>query len=155
MSTELAIHTEGKAKIYVPVPSGSKIPSTDSNTAPKNVFLNPIQEFNRDLSIVAIRTWSQVFAKEKLDAWDRRQANRKNKAAKRSASGQDEGPTGKRRKGEDGLPVQVGDVVDSVLDQVSPFIPRHLSHWVLNLVLYIAKGIHRATSTGPLQIYRL
>lgn len=32
------------------------------------VFYNPVQEFNRDLSIAAIRTWSALIAEEVGDA---------------------------------------------------------------------------------------
>jgi len=114
MSTEFAIHKEGKASIYLPIPSSSTAPpptSTgtteggDTKTAPKNVFLNPVQEFNRDISIVAIRTWSELFAKEKADVWDKRQAKR---MARQSKNGVADGErSGKRRKGDDGLPVDV------------------------------------------------
>ncbi|KAK4053978.1 RNA methyltransferase tRNA(m5U54)methyltransferase [Microbotryomycetes sp. JL221] len=42
--------------------------SKSSDTAP--VFLNPVQEYNRDLSVVAIRTWSEQRQKEKADYWE-------------------------------------------------------------------------------------
>ncbi|KAI9305590.1 N2,N2-dimethylguanosine tRNA methyltransferase [Cunninghamella echinulata] len=45
--------TEGKATILFP----------KSN----EVFYNPVQEFNRDMSIAAIRTWSELFLQEKKD----------------------------------------------------------------------------------------
>ncbi|ORZ10876.1 N2,N2-dimethylguanosine tRNA methyltransferase [Absidia repens] len=45
--------TEGKATILFP----------KSN----EVFYNPVQEFNRDMSIAAIRTWSEMFLQEKRD----------------------------------------------------------------------------------------
>jgi tRNA G26 N,N-dimethylase Trm1 len=32
---------------------------------PEKVFYNPVQQFNRDLSIAVIRTWSKLFEKEK------------------------------------------------------------------------------------------
>ncbi|KAK9696348.1 RNA methyltransferase tRNA(m5U54)methyltransferase, partial [Basidiobolus ranarum] len=43
--------TEGQATILFPT----------SN----EVFYNPVQQFNRDMSIAAIRTWSEIFAEEK------------------------------------------------------------------------------------------
>ncbi|KAI7870600.1 N2,N2-dimethylguanosine tRNA methyltransferase [Spinellus fusiger] len=45
--------TEGKATILFP--KGNE------------VFYNPVQEFNRDMSIAAICTWSEIFMKEKRD----------------------------------------------------------------------------------------
>lgn len=33
-------------------------------------FLNPVQEFNRDLSVVAIRTWSELLDSEKRARWE-------------------------------------------------------------------------------------
>lgn len=104
MSTEMGIHVEGAAKIYVPIASGSNKPAAGSaekdKQGPKNVFVNPIQEFNRDISIVAIRTWSEMFAKEKLDAWERKQS-------RRTAKQQNGERSGKRRKGEDGQSIEV------------------------------------------------
>ncbi|KAI8391213.1 N2,N2-dimethylguanosine tRNA methyltransferase [Radiomyces spectabilis] len=45
--------TEGKATILFPKQN--------------EVFYNPVQEFNRDMSIAAIRTWSEIFLQEKRD----------------------------------------------------------------------------------------
>ncbi|ORY89205.1 N2,N2-dimethylguanosine tRNA methyltransferase [Syncephalastrum racemosum] len=45
--------TEGKASILFPKEN--------------EVFYNPVQEFNRDMSIAAIRTWSQIFFREKRE----------------------------------------------------------------------------------------
>lgn len=45
--------TEGKASILFPKEN--------------EVFYNPVQEFNRDMSIAAIRTWSQIFLQEKRE----------------------------------------------------------------------------------------
>ena len=99
----MGIHVEGAAKIYVPIASTSKnavFGAEKDKQGPKNVFVNPIQEFNRDISIVAIRTWSEVFAKEKADAWERKQSRR---AAKQQSGERN----GKRRKGEDGQSIEV------------------------------------------------
>lgn len=38
----------------------------------KQVFINPIQEFNRDVSVVAIRAWSEIFDAEKAEQWERK-----------------------------------------------------------------------------------
>jgi tRNA (guanine26-N2/guanine27-N2)-dimethyltransferase len=54
--------TEGKATILFP----------------KNneVFYNPVQEFNRDMSIAAITTWSEIYFQEKQERIERKKANK-------------------------------------------------------------------------------
>lgn len=54
--------TEGKATILFP----------------KNneVFYNPVQEFNRDMSIAAITTWSEIYFQEKRDKIERKRATK-------------------------------------------------------------------------------
>jgi tRNA (guanine26-N2/guanine27-N2)-dimethyltransferase len=55
--------TEGKATILFPKTN--------------EVFYNPVQEFNRDMSIAAIRTWSEMVAQEKRDRAEKKLANAK------------------------------------------------------------------------------
>jgi tRNA (guanine26-N2/guanine27-N2)-dimethyltransferase len=55
--------TEGKATILFPKTN--------------EVFYNPVQEFNRDMSIAAIRTWSEMFMQEKRDRAEKRLAKAK------------------------------------------------------------------------------
>ena len=43
-------------------------------------FLNPVQEFNRDLSTLAIITWSQIFDCEKRQRYEARQRAREMRA---------------------------------------------------------------------------
>ena len=77
-----AIHTESSTSILTPV-----TPTADSTVRlkysfpskicslnliktfhlQKLVFLNPIQEYNRDLSVLAIRTWSEIRSEEDLE----------------------------------------------------------------------------------------
>lgn len=45
--------TEGQATILFPKKN--------------EVFYNPVQQFNRDMSIAAIRTWSEIYNQEKAD----------------------------------------------------------------------------------------
>lgn len=61
------LHTENTSHIL--------LPSTNE------AFLNPIQEFNRDLSVAAIRVWSEELNQIKEKRW--RQAQQR-KADKRS-----------------------------------------------------------------------
>lgn len=65
--------TEGKATILFP----------DTN----EVFYNPIQEFNRDISIAAIRTWDKVFQEERSARHAEKKARREANAAKRAQEG--------------------------------------------------------------------
>ncbi|GAA5982408.1 hypothetical protein JCM10908_006634 [Rhodotorula pacifica] len=60
------VHTESTASILFAAPPSSA--SSSSGTAP--VFLNPVQEYNRDLSVVAIRTWSEMRQDEKRKYWE-------------------------------------------------------------------------------------
>lgn len=43
------------------------------------VFYNPVQQFNRDMSIAAIRTWSEIFNKEKAERMEKKLAKAKGK----------------------------------------------------------------------------
>lgn len=62
------LHTENTSRILLP----------DDNGA----FLNPVQEFNRDLSVACIRTWGDVMNEEKKRKFEESQAK---KAGKKNA----------------------------------------------------------------------
>lgn len=51
------------------------LPSSDE------AFLNPVQEFNRDLSVACIRVWSEELNKGKEAKWRVAQSKRAGKAA--------------------------------------------------------------------------
>jgi tRNA (guanine26-N2/guanine27-N2)-dimethyltransferase len=53
------LHTENTSHVL--------LPSTNE------AFLNPIQEFNRDLSVACIRTWSEDLDKAKEAKWIQKQ----------------------------------------------------------------------------------
>lgn len=55
--------TEGKATILFPKKN--------------EVFYNPVQQFNRDMSIAAIRTWSEIFNQEKIERLEKKLARAK------------------------------------------------------------------------------
>ncbi|CEL52430.1 tRNA (guanine-N2-)-methyltransferase [Rhizoctonia solani AG-1 IB] len=66
------VHTENTAKILLP---------SETTT-----FLNPIQEFNRDLSVACITTWSNRWEQGKRARWEQASARReKNKKRKKNA----------------------------------------------------------------------
>jgi tRNA (guanine26-N2/guanine27-N2)-dimethyltransferase len=66
------LHTENTSHILLP----------SNNEA----FLNPIQEFNRDLSVAAIRVWSEALNKTKEERWRQARERRLMKAEKPPAS---------------------------------------------------------------------
>lgn len=70
------LHTENTTRILLP----------SSNEA----FLNPVQEFNRDLSVACIRVWSELMNEEKEQKWKR--------AEERRASKSNDGLKAKRRR---------------------------------------------------------
>lgn len=63
------LHTENSAHLLLP----------DSNDA----FLNPIQEFNRDLSVACIRVWAEERDRLKREKWIINRAKQVEKDSKR------------------------------------------------------------------------
>lgn len=95
------LHTESSTSILF------ALSPKDQQAGAAPVFLNPVQEYNRDLSVVAIRTWSDLRQKAKVAHWEE---GIRRKWAKRKSKGDDGGvgaeAGAKRRKvGEQGVPV--------------------------------------------------
>lgn len=67
--TGYKLHTENSAHLLLP----------DSNDA----FLNPIQEFNRDLSVACIRVWAEEEEEKRKSRWTRAQERKGEQASKR------------------------------------------------------------------------
>ena len=68
-----SVHSENSAHILLPNDNGA--------------FLNPVQEFNRDLSVACIRTWGDIMNEERKAKWEKdrerkAQGGKKNKKAK-------------------------------------------------------------------------
>jgi len=61
-------HTESSTTILVP----------DSNTA----FLNPVQQYNRDLSIAVIRSWNEMRIEEAIAKQENKKSKGKGKGKK-------------------------------------------------------------------------
>ncbi len=59
---------ENSANILVPI----------SETSDNKAFINPIQEFNRDLSVAAIRVWSEIVRTEKSAKFKSKRKGKKN-----------------------------------------------------------------------------
>jgi tRNA (guanine26-N2/guanine27-N2)-dimethyltransferase len=66
------LHTENTSHILLP----------SSNEA----FLNPVQEFNRDLSVATIRVWSDVLNRTKEERWRQTQERKLENLRKLSGS---------------------------------------------------------------------
>ena len=67
------LHTENQAHILLP----------DDNEA----FLNPVQEFNRDLSVACITVWGEELNREKKRRW--RERLQRNVGVTRKGKGKD------------------------------------------------------------------
>lgn len=83
--TEAAFR-EGSATIVMPT----------SNSA----FFNPVQEFNRDLSVLAIKTWSEVLNDELRKKWELKRNNTKKHESNKRFTGQGEESNKRVRLGE-------------------------------------------------------
>lgn len=86
---------EGLAYILIPA-SASAVPQTTpkGETQPQSVFYNPIQQFNRDLSVLAIKAYGESIWEKKRE--DKQEALAK-KAAKKAAQAER-----KRKRAEEG-----------------------------------------------------
>lgn len=114
------LHSEGTTSILFKAPPGAKSSAATESTSSAVVFLNPVQQYNRDLSVVAIRTWSEQRQELKAGKWEEqvrrkweRQAG-KGKGRKRAAevvAGAEEGE-GKKARLADGSAVEGGVEVE-------------------------------------------
>ncbi|KAF1842211.1 TRM-domain-containing protein [Cucurbitaria berberidis CBS 394.84] len=105
---------EGLAHILVPhgVPTSTDPKLSKEDTQKQQVFYNPIQQFNRDLSVLAIKTYGQDSIQRKLQKHEqhvkkgerkkqRQQEGRGPEAASNGTSLADEPPSKKRKLGQD------------------------------------------------------
>jgi tRNA (guanine26-N2/guanine27-N2)-dimethyltransferase len=51
-------------------------------------FLNPVQEFNRDMSVACIRIWSEELNRAKEEKWRKAQARKIEKRSQKSGLSQ-------------------------------------------------------------------
>ncbi|CAG8951433.1 hypothetical protein HYFRA_00007349 [Hymenoscyphus fraxineus] len=90
---------EGLAYLLVPA-SASKVPQTSpqGENQPQSVFYNPIQQFNRDLSVLAIKAYGEqvLETRKKRNEKSRKKLSAKKKDAKRKRA--EEGPDNASRK---------------------------------------------------------
>ncbi len=83
---------EGLARIYVPLSDGDKErqnggggPAVDDH--PQQVFYNPIQQFNRDLSVLAIKAYGTSLVEKRVAAFARKKEQFASKKRKRQSAG--------------------------------------------------------------------
>lgn len=76
---ELRTIKEGKASILVP--QGAKVGEDRGEV--QSVFYNPIQQYNRDLSVLAIKTYGEEVIQNKLDFLQKRNEKQQGKKRKR------------------------------------------------------------------------
>ncbi|KAF9218244.1 hypothetical protein BS17DRAFT_635778, partial [Gyrodon lividus] len=66
------LHTENNSHILI--------------SSKDEAFLNPVQEFNRDLSVACIRTWSEEMNREKEEKWKKAEERRSKRLAEAALS---------------------------------------------------------------------
>ncbi|KAF6765234.1 guanine-N2--methyltransferase [Ephemerocybe angulata] len=115
------LHTENSSSILL-----------DANAA----FLNPVQEFNRDLSVACIRVWSEESNRTKEAKWRQKQ-DRKQKA---KVSGKDFAPATKRAKANHPDPTH-GDAGASTSEQASSDTASHQPYRFTILEALSATGL--------------
>ncbi|KAG2180271.1 hypothetical protein INT43_004060 [Umbelopsis isabellina] len=83
MASSEATKSDIDVSLYNPVTEGKA-----TILFPKNneVFYNPVQEFNRDMSIAAITTWSKIYFQEKQERIEKKRQNKAKRAAEAGQS---------------------------------------------------------------------
>ncbi|KAF4615436.1 hypothetical protein D9613_003092 [Agrocybe pediades] len=72
----------------IEIPAGFRLHTENTShilLSENEAFLNPVQEFNRDLSVACIRVWSEELNRAKEQRWNKAQANKLKRAAKPTA----------------------------------------------------------------------
>lgn len=108
---------EGLAYILVPPNARTstdpkhKNKSQEEHEQAQNVFYNPIQQFNRDLSVLAIKAFGEDIINRRrqksAQRFHQNQSKRDRKAKKRQGHERGDDEAGKRRKGNDGAAVVI------------------------------------------------
>jgi len=66
----------------IEIPSGFRLYTENTShilLSSDEAFLNPVQEFNRDLSVACIRIWSEDLNRIKEEKWRKAQSKKGNK----------------------------------------------------------------------------
>jgi tRNA (guanine26-N2/guanine27-N2)-dimethyltransferase len=114
MEKEYTTVKEGLAYILIPA-SASKTPQTtpQGENQAQSVFYNPIQQFNRDLSVLAIKAYGEEATEKKIKAsikaaevWKKRRARQKDKKRKREVDGIGSEPRKAGKVEDNGRPIE-------------------------------------------------
>lgn len=96
---------EGLASVLAPYKEGSATNQKGHNNdeGKQAVFYNPIQQFNRDLTVLAILNYGEGALVEKRALWSKKSKNRHAKKAKQNGltNGRDASENSKKRKSDD------------------------------------------------------
>ncbi|KAK3400384.1 S-adenosyl-L-methionine-dependent methyltransferase [Sordaria brevicollis] len=92
---------EGLAHILVPEPSEEDKENLRPDQAVRQVFYNPIQQYNRDLTVLAIKAYGKEAVQQKQASHSKLEKIIEKKKRKRQAEKQDQQPN-KAQKGADG-----------------------------------------------------
>lgn len=71
----------------IEIPAGYRMHTENTShilLASDEAFLNPVQEFNRDLSVACIRVWSEELNRVKEEKWRKAQAKKSEKKSHKS-----------------------------------------------------------------------
>ncbi|KAH9981173.1 tRNA methyltransferase [Lactifluus volemus] len=132
------LHTENTSHILMP----------SNNEA----FLNPVQEFNRDLSVAAIRVWSEELNRTKEERWKRSRERNLKKAEKMSA------PERKRSKVEGAsstAAAKAEDAADATSDPATRAKePEYRPHKIVILEALSATGLRSIRYANEIPLVR-
>lgn len=120
MTGEYATIKEGLAYILVPKEAQTSVDPKLKNgvdSQPQSVFYNPIQQFNRDLSVLAIRAYGEDMIEARLAKAERAKAVRRNKGKKRQGNGVAAEPTKVGEKDAQHVDEKVDEMVDERIDE--------------------------------------
>ncbi|KAF8910968.1 tRNA methyltransferase [Gymnopilus junonius] len=125
------------------VPEGFRLHTENTShilLSENEAFLNPVQEFNRDLSVACIRVWSEELSRVKKEKWRKAQVKKANQ--RRGTRLQDKVP--KTTTGEPSKDVQLTDPVSgpsTAAAETTVNIPEYRPHKVVILEALSATGL--------------
>jgi len=127
---------EGLAHILVPENARTELDPRRAkdadDTVAQSVFYNPIQQFNRDLSVLAIRAFAEDLVALRRSEQERKAARAKNRKPKRGTKRKVDGSavteaqdTSKKTKSDDAEPgaAEIAET-DATVDPVEPELPQ-------------------------------
>ncbi|KAI0670302.1 N2,N2-dimethylguanosine tRNA methyltransferase [Trametes maxima] len=142
MSTPAFVSAPAPAAEAFTVPEGFTLHKENTSAillpSSNDAFLNPVQEFNRDLSVACIRTWSELVNAEKERKWRQAAARRAKKAAEGAHA---QGHKAKKLKTEEETPVLEVPSTEGVPKDTSKSQPEFKPHQFVILEALSATGL--------------